>query len=88
MKPWRDCSDQEKLHGCNGLLLAPHVDHLFDRGWISFSDTGELLVASTLNTEVLDAWGITAGLNTGAFSPEQLAFVQYHRNNVFRGARS
>jgi hypothetical protein len=26
--PWKDCTNTEKVHGCNGLLLAPHVDHL------------------------------------------------------------
>jgi HNH endonuclease len=36
IKPWRICTDDEKLDGCNGLLLAPHVDHLFDRGYIGF----------------------------------------------------
>lgn len=32
IKPWKESSDEEKLNGCNGLLLAPHIDHLFDRG--------------------------------------------------------
>ena len=31
VKPWKDSTDYEKLDGDNGLLLAPHVDHLFDR---------------------------------------------------------
>jgi hypothetical protein len=30
IKPWRSSSDTEKLDGYNGLLLAPHVDKLFD----------------------------------------------------------
>ncbi len=45
IKPWRDASNQERLDGHNGFLLAPHVDRLFDRGWISFSDNGTLLIA-------------------------------------------
>jgi len=39
IKPWRDASDAERLNGRNGLLLSPHVDHLFDQGYISFSPT-------------------------------------------------
>lgn len=42
IKPWRDSTDAEKLDGHNGLLLSPHVDHLFDRAYISFSDSGKL----------------------------------------------
>ncbi len=40
IKPWKDSDDHEKIDGANGLLLAPHVDHLFDRGLISFSGEG------------------------------------------------
>jgi HNH endonuclease len=43
IKPWKDSDDREKIDGANGLLLAPHVDHLFDRGFISFSGEGSLL---------------------------------------------
>jgi hypothetical protein len=28
------------LDGYNGLLLTPHIDHLFDRGYLSFEDDG------------------------------------------------
>ena len=36
IKPWRDATDSERLSGENGLLLSPHIDHLFDQGYISF----------------------------------------------------
>ena len=85
MKPWKDCNDDEKLHGCNGLLLAPHIDHLFDQGWISFSDTGDLLIAADMNIEVLRAWDVPDGLNVGSFSPQQLQFLEFHRRHVFHG---
>lgn len=85
IKPWKDCTDAEKLHGCNGLLLAPHIDHLFDRGWISFTSDGDLVVANDLNPEVLRAWSVPAGLNAGPFSQQQGEFLEYHRTHVFRG---
>jgi putative restriction endonuclease len=84
IKPWKDCTDEERVHSCNGLLLAPHIDHLFDRGWISFSDTGDLLIAAGMNLDVLDAWGVSEGLNVGAFSPKQAEFLDHHRTEVFR----
>ena len=46
IKPWRDSNNAEKIDGNNGLLFAPHVDRLFDKGWISFSDQGEILCAN------------------------------------------
>jgi predicted restriction endonuclease len=84
IKPWKDCTDEEKIHGCNGLLLAPHIDHLFDRGWISFTDGGDLLVASGMNLDVLHAWDVSETLNVGDFSPKQAEFLAHHRAKVFR----
>lgn len=40
IKPWRDSSDAKRLDGNNGLLLSPHVDHLFDQGYLTFEADG------------------------------------------------
>jgi len=47
IKPWRHASNEERLSAHNGLLLAPHADFLFDRGFISFGD-GRLLISQSL----------------------------------------
>jgi putative restriction endonuclease len=83
IKPWRSSDDREKLDGCNGLLLAPHVQHLFERGYVSFADNGDLLVSSMLNPSVLAAWGVTLPFNAGAFRPEQQYYLAHHRAHVF-----
>ncbi len=83
IKPWRVCTDTEKLHGCNGLLLAPHIDHLFDRGWISFTDEGQLLISEEMGPNVLRSWGVPETLNVGAFSDLQSGFLTYHRREIF-----
>ena len=85
IKPWRDSSDREKLDGFNGLLLSPHIDHLFDQGYISFSDAGDLLVADDIDSSVLQAWGVGLDINVGLFKPEQCKYLEYHRQSVFRG---
>lgn len=84
IKPWKDCDDSEKLNGCNGLLLAPHIDHLFDKGYISFADNGDLLLSVKLDKSVLTKWGIGLSLNAGVFNPEQAKFLEYHRTHVFK----
>ncbi len=83
IKPWFICEDKEKLDGSNGLLLSPHVDHLFDRGHISFSDSGDLLVSRGLNQAVLESWGISLPRNVGPFNSEQCKYLEYHRTRVF-----
>lgn len=85
IKPWRASTDSERLAGSNGLLLSPHVDHLFDQGYVSFSPTEELLVVPDVRDNLLDRWGIDAGTRVGQFTREQQAFLDYHRTNVFKG---
>jgi hypothetical protein len=56
---WKDCDNMERLDEYNGLLLSATVDRLFDRGLISFSDTGRLLVRGGLDMDELRAAGLT-----------------------------
>lgn len=84
IKPWRAASDFEKLDGNNGLLLSPHVDHLFDRGFISASEDGSLLVSKRLESDTLDRWGIDPGANLGEFRPQQRPYLEFHRKFVFK----
>ncbi|MBB5698516.1 HNH endonuclease [Sphingomonas yantingensis] len=79
IKPWRDSTDAEKLDGSNGLLLSPHADRLFDRGFISFDDDGMVLRSSQLSDAVWTAWGFSAVTNVGTFKPSQAQYLAYHR---------
>lgn len=84
IKPWRDATDTERLDGANGLLLSPHIDHLFDEGYITFSASQELVMVPEVRETLLEAWGIDAGVRVGEFSREQNAYLDYHRANVFK----
>ena len=86
IKPWRDANNAERLNGQNGLLLSPHVDHLFDQGYITFSSSEQLLVVPDVRSNLLSKWGIDAGTRVGEFTREQQAFLDYHRAHVFKGA--
>ncbi len=88
MKPWRDANNSERLNGANGLLLSPHIDHLFDQGYITFSNSEQLLVVPEVRTNLLDKWGIDSGTRVGEFNREQQAFLDYHRINVFKGLKA
>ncbi|MBK7534454.1 MAG: HNH endonuclease [Myxococcales bacterium] len=83
IKPWRAANNKERLDGNNGLLLSPHIDHLFDQGFISFSDDGRLLVSPQLENKVLTAWHIAPKLKGAAFTHAQRAYLAYHRKKVF-----
>lgn len=86
IKPWSECTERERQDPNNGLLLAPHVDHLFDRGYLSFEDDGTVLVSKHLDRAVLEAWGLDAVTNVAPFSTAQAKYLKYHRNVVFKDA--
>ena len=84
-KPWRDCSNnEERLDGENGLLLTPSIDHLFDRGFISFEDQGRLIISPVADVCSLQRMGVTTAspVNVGRFSEGQRHFLEYHRESV------
>ncbi|MFT4936456.1 MAG: putative restriction endonuclease, partial [Pseudoalteromonas distincta] len=97
IKPWRLCETaSERLDGMNGLLLTPDADLLFDRGFISFSDEGEVLVSPRAEENDLRRLGFeqltwpqfgvseaSAAWRTEAFAPQRCEYLAYHRTQVF-----
>jgi hypothetical protein len=84
IKPWSESSNAERLSENNGLMLAPHVDHLFDHGYISFSDVGDLLISPKCAAGVLAIWGIPLTLNVGPFRNAQREFLAHHREHCLK----
>lgn len=83
IKPWAKSADFEKLDGNNGLLLSPHIDRLFDRGFISFKDSGDLILNPNLPSEIVPAWGIDEDTKTKPLTPEQAKYMDFHRSEIF-----
>ena len=84
IQPWSLSDDKQKLNGSNGLLLSPHIDHLFDKGWISFGDKEEIMVSKNLTSGLPSAWGIDLDHKVGKFTDAQSEFLEFHRSRVFR----
>ncbi|MCU1303610.1 MAG: hypothetical protein JWQ87_3894 [Candidatus Sulfotelmatobacter sp.] len=77
-KPWRDCNNDERLNGENGLLLTPSIDHLFDRGFIGFENSGNLIISPVAHTPSLQRMGIDTNkvVNVGGFTHGQREFLE------------
>lgn len=97
IKPWRVCrTAAERLDGANGLLLTPDADHLFDRGFISFGDDGDVLVSPRVPDDDLRRLGFEnlmrqrSGMSESAaiwrmdaFGAAHSKYLGYHRTQVF-----
>lgn len=87
IKPWRSClNSEERLDGNNGLLLTPHVDRLFDRGYLSFENNGNMIFSAKIDINNLTRLGLS-GRNFHAvpFSEGKKKYLEYHRSNVYLG---
>ena len=84
IKPWVKSNDFEKLDGNNGLLLSPHIDRLFDRGYISFQDNGQLIFSPSLPSNVMTAWGLNNPAKVKPLTNKQSFYMNFHRSEIFR----
>lgn len=82
IKPWRESTNAERLDGANGLMLAPHVDILFDRHLISFTDSGRLVVSKKLDSAVIEGWHIANPAIIAPFHARQKVYLAAHRAHL------
>lgn len=88
IKPWAVCdSDEERLDVFNGLLLAPHIDALFDGGWLSFSDEGQVLVSDALPENAKDHLGLNLQWAVRDIKPQHCRYLTFHRHHQLRVVR-
>lgn len=84
IKPWSVCTQTEKTDVENGFMLSPLFDKLFDRGYITFDDGGDIVISDWLspaNQQRIDFTYNKADLH---LTDKRKAFLEYHRNNVFK----
>jgi putative restriction endonuclease len=85
IKPWADCaSDAERLDVFNGLLLAPHYDLAFDRGFITVEDNGAVVVASVLDADARRALALDRPLTLRTVHERHQTYLPWHREHVFK----
>ena len=74
----------ERLDLFNGLLLAPHLDALFDGGWVTFLDSGQMKISDTLDTDSRARLGVTGAENIYGLTERHLEYLAWHREHCFR----
>ncbi|WP_338658968.1 HNH endonuclease [Yersinia intermedia] len=83
IKPWSVCeSAHERLDPYNGIMLAAHIDALFDQGWLSFSNDGQILISTELNNEIKEY--LTLPEKISPFPILSHNYLKWHRENILR----
>jgi len=82
IKPWSVSEPKERLDIDNGFILCPSHDKLFDKGYISFDDEGDILISDRLNETDRIFMNINERMKV-AVTSDNKKYLKYHRENVF-----
>jgi hypothetical protein len=79
----KDSESHEQLDPHNGLLLTPNLDRLFDRGLISFDETGTILIARRLDVETRHHFGVNVGMKLRLIPKATAPYLARHREAFY-----
>ena len=85
--PWVECqTNDDRLNGHNGLLLTPTYDFLFDKGYISFENSGRIIISNTLPEEYINALHLEADriYDISNKDKSRNKFLKYHRDRILK----
>lgn len=82
IKPWAISKSKEKLDVNNGLLLCPNHDRLFDKGYISFDNDGNILISEELNDDDKIFTNVHNNMKI-VLMEESKEYMKYHREKIF-----
>lgn len=78
IKPWSESNNQERLDVNNGLLLCPNHDALFDKRYISFDETGKVMVKKSLDATTKMFLNISDNMSINLDERQQI-YMKWHR---------
>lgn len=79
IEAWSLADNHARLDTDNGLLLATHIDRLFDCGFISFEEDGRLIASSSLTAEERQIFGLNQFTGIKALSEGNKLYLAKHR---------
>lgn len=83
IKPWSQSTNYERLDLNNILLLCPHHDAAFDKGYITFDQEGVMMISNELTIETRELLNLNTNQKIG-FNHIQRKYLSWHRENIFR----
>ena len=84
IKPHAVSTKKEQADPNNGLMLSPLYDKLFDKGYISFKENGELLISDWLSPQNRSRISFEYSPEDLFLNEQRKEYLEYHRVNVFK----
>jgi hypothetical protein len=82
IKPWSESSNEERLDVHNGLLLCPNHDSLFDKGFITFDQNGNIFISDKISENIKVFMNINPTMRIKT-SNKMKEYLQWHFNRKF-----
>lgn len=83
IKPWKDSDNIERLDKFNGLLLSSLYDDLFDKGFISFEDSGEIIFSKKLPLKLIGELQLDNSIKIKTLTDHH-KYLKYHRDFILK----
>ncbi|MBV6289313.1 HNH endonuclease [Pseudomonas aegrilactucae] len=80
IEAWSLADNDARLDPENGLLLATHIDRLFDCGLISFQHDGKLIISEKLTAGERETFGLNRYDGIKTLSEQNLTYLKKHRS--------
>lgn len=83
IKPWNASTSEEKIDVDNGFLMCPNHDMLFDHGYISFEDNGEIIISDKLSDSDRIFVNVHNKMKIECTEGNQ-NYLKYHREKILK----
>ncbi len=88
IKPWAALNDTEKIDPYNGYMLSPMIDKLFDRGFITFTDSRHIVLSEFISPYTWKQIGLKNDTFYKALQMDdkRIEYLKFHHESVFKGS--
>jgi len=88
IKPWAASEDNEKIDPYNGYMLSPLYDKLFDRGFITFTESRHLILSEFISPFTWKQIGLKNDTFIKALpmDDKRAEYLEFHHDAVFKGS--
>ena len=80
--PWKDAKDEQRMDIENGILLSPNYDALFDKNFISFEDSGKIILSDKTSINEYGKLGITGRERISNLTTGNKEYLDFHRSKL------
>jgi hypothetical protein len=85
--PWEACTDDERLDPNNYLLMDSQLAEHFEKGLVSFRNSGNQFHDKAMDEDAFDPW-VDPEFSLPALNAKQKRYLAYHRKYVYKQWRT